>query len=88
MPYRITEFESTPNPNALICALDRPISDRPRSFLSLQDAADDPLANTLMSIDGMRTVLLNGQRLTINKHPGADWKYIKAATRRALEESA
>ena len=42
MPFTITEFESTPNPNAVKCWLDRPISEGPRSFLNAQMAQGDP----------------------------------------------
>jgi hypothetical protein len=84
MGYRVTEFESTPNPNAVKCWLDRPISDRPRSFLNAEAAADDPLADALFRRAGATTVLFNGDWVTVNKPPEADWAAVKKAVRRVL----
>lgn len=84
MPYRVLSFERTPNPDALICVLDAPVSDRPRSFLKPEDAAGDPLGASLMAVPGMRAVLMNGARVTINKFPEADWRPVKAGARAAF----
>lgn len=86
MPYDVTKFESTPNPNAVKCWLDRPISDRPRSFLNAQMAAEDPIASALFEQAGVTNVLLNGIWLTVNKPPEADWASVKAKVRRVLKE--
>lgn len=77
MPYQITKFETTPNPNAIKCWLDRPISDRPRSFLNERMAAEDPIASALFATAGATTVLFNGQWVTVNKSPDDQWPQIK-----------
>lgn len=76
MPYRITQYEQTPNPNALKCHLDQPISEQPRSFRSREEAAGDLLAKQLFQA-GVTNVLMSGEWMTINKPEDADWKTIK-----------
>jgi hypothetical protein len=87
MPYTVTEFEATPNPNAVKCWLDRPISDGPRSFLNAKTAAADPIAAALFSQAGATTVLFNGDWLTVNKAPQADWANIKKGIKRVLADA-
>ena len=87
MPYVVTEFESTPNPNAVKCWLDRPISEGPRSFLNAQMAAADPIASALFAQAGAVTVLFNGDWVTVNKSPDADGAKIKASVKRILKEA-
>ncbi len=84
MGYRITRFEPTPNPNAVKCILDRPISEHPRSFLNAGMAADDPLAGALFGVEGVAVVLMNGDWVTINKTPGAEWPRVKAGVTKVL----
>jgi hypothetical protein len=85
MPFTVTHFESTPNPNAVKCWLDKPISDRPRSFLNQEMASDDPLAAALFAEAGVTTVLFNGDWLTVNKPPDADWTGVKNRVKRVLK---
>ncbi len=75
---QIVRYESTPNPNALKCWLDTPISTRPRSFRSRDDAATDPLAGALFDEAGLTCLLLNGDWMTITRSPGADWSAVKS----------
>lgn len=85
MPYTVTEFESTPNPNAVKCWLDRPVSQGPRSFLNAQAAAGDAIAAALFSEAGATTVLFNGDWLTVNKPADADWAGVKAKIKRVMK---
>ena len=85
MPYTITRFEPTPNPNAMKCWLDRPISDQPRSFFSSAMAAGDPIAEPLFKDAGITNLLLNGEWMTVNKAPDAEWRTIKASVQRVLD---
>ena len=84
MAYEVVEFEPTPNPNAVKCWLDKPISDRPRSFLDEQMAGDDPIARALFEQAGATCVLLNGDWLTVNKPEHAEWTSVKAKIREVL----
>ena len=88
MPFTVTRFESTPNPNAVKCWLDRPISEWPRSFLNVEMAREDDLAAALFERAGAVCVLFNGDWVTVNKAPEADWTTVKAAVRRVLAEAS
>jgi hypothetical protein len=87
MPYRVTEFEPTPNPNAVKCWLDHPISDRPRSFLNAGMATADPIAAALFAQAGVTNVLFNGDWVTVNKPPSAEWSSVKAKVRQVLKDA-
>lgn len=87
MPFTVTEFESTPNPNAVKCWLDRPISEGPRSFLNAQMAQADPIAAALFEQAGVINVLFNGDWLTVNKPADADWSSIKSKVKRVLRDA-
>jgi len=89
VPYEVTQFQTTPNPNALKCVLDRsPAPDRPRSYLNATDAIDDPIAAALFSIPGVTNLLIHDGWITVGKNAAADWKPIKAGVRQALIEAA
>ncbi len=82
---RVLRYESTPNPDALKLILDRAISDRPRSFLSPEDAAGDPVAEPIFASGSVRAVLVNGGWVSVNKLPEADWASLKPVCERALD---
>jgi hypothetical protein len=84
MPIRVTKYQPTPNPNALKCFLDSRISAGPRSFRTAVEGADDPVAAPLLAVPGVAGLLLNGDWLTVNKAPGADWAIVKQGVERVL----
>jgi hypothetical protein len=84
MPIRVTEFESTPNPNALKCMLDRRVSEERRSYSDASAAAADPIAARLFAVEGVVGVMLLGDWLTVLKAPDAPWRAIRAGVTRAL----
>ncbi len=88
MAYVILEYEPTPNPNAMKCWLDRPISDRPRSFRTAADASNDPIAWALFEQAGVTNVLLCGDWLTVNKEPDVGWPAVKKKVASVLASAA
>lgn len=86
MPYRVLEFQDTPNPNALKCVLDRqlPADGAIRSYLSPAAAASDPLAASLFTIPGVVGVLINPAWITVSKSQDAPWKQVKAGVAKVL----
>jgi hypothetical protein len=84
MPYSITQFQPTPNPNALKCILNQRLPDPPRSFRSADEAGTDPLAGALFAVSGVTSLLINGDWMTINKRPEADWPSVKKGVQSAL----
>lgn len=87
MPFEITHFEDTPNPNAVKVWLDKPISAGPVSFLNAEAAGHDAIANALFDRAGATSVLFNGQWLTVNKKPNQRWSIVKEKVRQILAES-
>jgi hypothetical protein len=86
MPYQVTEFETTPNPNAVKVWLDQSLSDRPLSFLNRDHAEKNPVAARLFALPGVTSVLINGRWLTVNKEEGESWKKLRKALRETLAE--
>ncbi len=84
MPYTVTRFQSTPNPNAVKCVLDRTTGEAVRSYFNAGAAQDDPVASALFAIDGVTNVLINDDWITVSKRPDAKWPAIKSAVERAL----
>ena len=77
MGVQVTEFEDTPNPNAMKCWVDVPLSESPLSFFNAEAAADHPLAARLFDEAGVTNVLILGEWLTVCKTPKARWPAVK-----------
>ncbi|MFG0292518.1 MAG: NifU N-terminal domain-containing protein [Phycisphaerales bacterium JB050] len=86
MGYKIIRFESTPNPNAIKCILDAPISDRPKSFLNAAAADDDPLGSPFFELPGIRNILVNDNWISVNKLDETPWSTLKPALRRVVRD--
>ena len=84
MAFRVREIQPTPNPNALKFVLDRPVSQQPTSFFNAAAAKDHPLATSLFAIEGVASLLLLGDFITINKSPSAKWADIQRRARAVL----
>lgn len=89
MPFKIVEFQTTPNPNAIKCVLDSsPSPDGMRSYTAPDQAAGDPLGTALFAIPGVRNVLIHDGWISIGKTQEADWRTVKAALRKVLGDAA
>ena len=78
MAFRVREIQPTPNPNAAKFVLDKPVAENPTSFFNAAQAAEHPLAVKLFSIEGVSSLLLLGDFITVNKTPDADWKTVSS----------
>lgn len=87
MPYRVTRFEPTPNPNALKCLVSPSPGAVPRSYFRAEqaDPAEDPLAADLFALPGVTSLLIHTEFITVNKDPGADWGPIKRGLKAVLQ---
>ena len=81
MPVTI---ESTPNPNALKFTVGVDVGG-PKTFVSGQET-DDPLAGALLAIDGVTSIFMTADFVTLSKGPEADWEKIAMAAQGALEQ--
>lgn len=76
MGFVVKEIQPTPNPNATKFVLDRAISTHPISFLNPEEGKGDPVASKLFGIQGVASVLLLGDFVTVNKTADAKWSTI------------
>lgn len=76
MPFKVTEIQPTPNPNAAKFVLNQPIASQPTSFFNAQAAQGHPLAARLFAIPGVTSVLMLQDFVTVNKAPHVKWKSI------------
>ena len=85
MAYRVIEVQATPNPNAFKFVLDRSVSEQPTSFFNAEAARNHPLAQRLFAVQGVSSLLLLGDFITINKRQDGDWKKITRECKNVLE---
>lgn len=87
---RITEFQSTPNPNALKCVVEGTVPPattrpgRPRSYTTIETADQDSFAKALLEVEGVTNVLITDTWFTVSKDSAAEWKAIKTALERVV----
>ena len=86
MPFRVNEIQPTPNPNAAKFILDKPIVEQPTSFFNAAAAKDHPVASKLFAIDGVSSLLLLGDFVTVNKSADAQWAKINPRVKAVLSE--
>lgn len=84
MKIAITEYQRTPNPNALKCVLAGSAGSTIRSFRSAAEAANDPIGAALFGVKGVMTLLINDAWITVNKAPEAEWSAVKRGVEKAL----
>ena len=84
MPFKVTQVQPTPNPNAVKLMLDRVIADRPASFLNAASGKEHPIASKLFAIPGITGLLILGDFITVNKQPEARWTEITKQVEQAL----
>ncbi len=71
---KISDIEETPNPNAIKFILREPVSNgTARSYGSLDQAQDDPLAKSLFDIEHVVSVFYMDRMITIEKDEEGDW---------------
>lgn len=90
MPYHITEYIETPNPNALKCLLSAspagPAGMRSytRSRPDPAPGEGDPLGLALMAIPELESVLIHDGWITVVKAGSAGWPGVKRSVVAAL----
>lgn len=76
--------EPTPNPNALKFSVGKPVGG-PSTFTTSDDI-DDPLASSLLSIEGVTSVFMTADFVTVTKLADTDWDQITPAATTLLDE--
>src|SRR5436190_20575765 len=66
--------ESTPNPASLkFVASIMLLNDGVREYKNVEEAGNSPLAKQLFNFDGVASVFITANFVTVNKHPQFDW---------------
>ncbi len=76
-------IEATPNPNALKFTVGTEVGP-PRTFVAGRDTDDDTAAE-LLALDGVTSVFMSADFVTISKLPDADWTAIAEEAQAILE---
>lgn len=77
------EISATPNPNALKFTVGQAVGG-PSTFSNASET-DDPMASELLAVDGVSSMFLTADFVTITKLPDADWNVIAPLTQAILE---
>jgi hypothetical protein len=79
MPETTVRFQSTPNPNAGKFTLNRKVmaDASSKSFFNPDDAATHPLASALFDIEGVASLFMVDDFITVTKTSGTHWETIE-----------
>ena len=81
------QFSPTPNPNAGKFTIGRPVVDgkASRTFHDAQQAASDPVAAALFELDGVASVFMVSDFVTVTKTESASWSKLVPQVTSTLE---
>ena len=78
----------TPNPNSLKFEVSGAplVEEGLLAFHSVREADDHPLGRALFTLDGVETLLIVPDFVTVTKHPAADWNRLSGAVEQTLRD--
>lgn len=76
---------NTPNPHALKFTVGEDVGG-PKTFVAGADT-DDPMAGALLAIDGVTSVFMSADFVTLSKRPDVEWDSIVEPAVAAIEEA-
>ena len=88
MPKTTVRFQPTPNPNAGKFTLNRKVLEgtASRSFYNADDAAGNPLASALFDVEGVASVFMVDDFITVTKTPSAEWETLIPKVQAVIEQ--
>lgn len=89
MPKTTIRFSPTPNPNAGKFTLNRKVLEgtSSKSFYNADDAADHPLASALFEVEGVVSLFMVDDFITVTKTSDADWEGLIPRVQTAIEQA-
>ena len=82
------QVSTTPNEHALKFTLDRPVIESGHKTYANPETADEsPVAKALFALDGVASVFLMADFITVTKKPEADWEILQPAAVGAIQSS-
>jgi len=87
MSETTVRFQPTPNPNAGKFTLNRKVNEgtASRSFYNPEDAADHPLGSALFEIEGVNSLFMVDDFVTVTKAPGGNWESLVPEIQAVIE---
>lgn len=81
-------FQPTPNPNAGKFVTDREVvaGDASKSYFSREQAEGDRLAEALMGLEGVASLFMVEDFITVTKKPDAEWPALIPRIEEAIRE--
>jgi hypothetical protein len=82
-------FQPTPNPNAGKFTVGRTVVEgkSSRSFYNAEQAAADPIAAALFELEGVASIFMVEDFVTVTKQPSADWSDLIPQVTQTLERT-
>lgn len=89
MPETTVRFQPTPNPNAGKFTLNRKVIEgkASRSFYNAEDAADHAVAAALFELEGVVSVFMVDDFITVTKSPESEWPSLIPNVQSAIEQA-
>jgi uncharacterized membrane protein len=82
------QISTTPNEHALKFTIDRQaIESGHKTFANTQEAAESPVAKALFALEGVASVFLMADFITVTKKPDANWDNLQSAAVDAIKAS-
>lgn len=86
MPSVNVTVQPTPNPNSMKFTLDRKVIDSgSKTFASPQAAEGSPLARAIFAVDGVSSVFLLNDFITVTKKTDTEWEKIGPEVLQAIQ---
>lgn len=88
MPRLTVEFQQTPNPNAGKFVVSQQVAPvgTSKSYYDPDEAREDPVARALMGLEGVRSVFMVDDFITVTKTPAARWDALVPRVEEAIRE--
>ena len=89
MAQTTVQFKPTPNPNAGKFTLNRKALEGlgSKSYYNADDAANDPLASALFDVEGVVSLFMVDDFITVTKTQDAQWEVLIPQLQTAIEQA-
>ena len=89
MPDTSINVQGTPNPNAAKFTVNRTLvqGGPSKSYFEPETAKDDPLAKALFAVDGVESLLIAEDFITVTKTESAEWDTLVPQIENAIKEA-
>ena len=89
MPDPSINVQGTPNPNAAKFTVNRTLvqGGSSRSYFEPETSKDDPLAKALFGVEGVESLLIAEDFITVTKTESAEWDSLVPQIQNAIKEA-